>query len=167
MARDVDEAFDIGRSKLALHGESRNAELHLRRDGRERRLGSGAAGGAVADDADVVSARGLTACDIEDVAEDAADRSPGDVHDPESFRIGHGQNQRSETATVSPGRIGDRSGSVLRVGTPWIFRVMVTLSFAARGVKPPAMAMAFSTVMFGTYGYWPGNVTSPSTKNGR
>jgi Ca2+:H+ antiporter len=47
---------------------------------------------------------------------------------------------------VSPGRIGDRSGSTVRAGTPWIFRVMVTLSLEARGVKPPAMA--FSTVMF-------------------
>ena len=102
-----DEADEVGRPELALHGKPRDAELHLRRDGRERRLGARAAGRAVADDADVMPARGLAARDIEDVAEDAADRSAGDVHDPESdLRIGHGQNQRSETSMVSPGRSG-------------------------------------------------------------
>jgi hypothetical protein len=45
------------------------------------------------------------------MTEDAANRSAGDVHDPKSFGIGrfgigHGQNQRSEISTVSPGRIG-------------------------------------------------------------
>ena len=44
--------------------------------------------------------------DIEDMAEDAADRRAGDVHDPEGLQIGHGQNQRSETSMVSPGRSG-------------------------------------------------------------
>ena len=35
-------------------------------------------------------------------------------------------------------------------GRPGAFRVIVTLSLKARGVKPPAIAIAFSTVMFGT-----------------
>ena len=55
------------------------------RDRRERGLGAGAAGGAVADDADVMAARGLAAGEIEDVAENAADRRAGDVHDLERF----------------------------------------------------------------------------------
>ena len=65
-----------------------------------------AAGRAVADDADVMAARGLAARDIEDVPENAADRRAGDVHDLERFEIGHGQNQRSQTSMVSPGRSG-------------------------------------------------------------
>ena len=55
--------------------------------------------------ADLMSALDLAVGEIEDVAKDAADRRPGDVHNPQGFRIGHGQNQRSETSTVSPGRI--------------------------------------------------------------
>ena len=51
---------------------------------------------------------------------------------------------------VSPGRSGSRSGTVQAGGTPLILRVTVTLSLEARGVKPPAMAIAFSTVMLGT-----------------
>src|SRR3954470_405693 len=45
--------------------------------------------------------------------------------------------------------------------------VTVTLSRRARGEKPPAIATALSTVMFGTYGYCPGAATSPRMKNGR
>ena len=101
-----DEAHEVGGPELALHGKPRDAELHLRRDGRERGLGAGAAGRAVADDADVMTARGLAARDIEDMPENAADRSAGDMHDLERFEIGHGQNQRSETSMVSPGRSG-------------------------------------------------------------
>ncbi len=81
MPRYLHEAREVSRPELALHGKPRDAELHLRRDSRERGLGAGAAGRAVADDADVMTARGLAARDIEDVPENAADRSTGDVHD--------------------------------------------------------------------------------------
>ena len=85
-------ARHAGRSRACRVGPSsrcianaRNAELHLRRDGRQRRLGARAAGRAVADDADLMPARGLAARDIEDVTENAADRRAGDVHDLEGL----------------------------------------------------------------------------------
>ena len=81
MTRHLRGSPDVGRAELARHGKPRDAELHLRRDSRERGLGAGAAGRAVADDADLVAARGLAARDIEDVPEDAADRGARDVHD--------------------------------------------------------------------------------------
>ena len=150
MARHRAEGPDVARADLARHRESRNAKLHLRRDGRKRRVGAGAAGRAVADDADLVAARRLAAGDIEDVPENAADRGPRHMHDLQALRIGHRQNQRSPTSMVSPGRSGARSGSAVRAGRPCSLRVMVTVGRNARGVKPPAMAMAFSTVMLGT-----------------
>src|SRR5436190_161488 len=106
MPRYLHETHEVGRPELALHGKPRDAELHLRCDSRERGLGAGAAGCAVADDADVMTARGLAARDIEDVPENAADWRTGNVHDLERFKIGHGQNQRSATSMVSPGRSG-------------------------------------------------------------
>lgn len=51
-----------------------NAELEARGDFRQRLLGAFAAGEAVGDDADVMAAIGLAVGEIEDMAENAADR---------------------------------------------------------------------------------------------
>ena len=106
VARHANEAHQVGGAQFAPHGHPRNAKLHVRRDCRKRSLRARAAGRAVADDADVMPKCGLAACDVDDVTEHAADRGAGDVHDLQGFEIGHGQNQRSETSTVSPGRSG-------------------------------------------------------------
>ena len=58
-----------------------NAELEARRDLRQRRLGALAAGEAVGDDADVMAAVDLAVGEIEDVAENAADRGAHRVQD--------------------------------------------------------------------------------------
>ena len=60
------------------------------------------------------------------------------------------QNQRSPTNTVSPGARGVPSGTTARMEPPFSVCVTVTTSRLARGEKPPAMATALSTVMFGT-----------------
>ena len=51
---------------------------------RQRRVGAFAAGQAVADDADVVAALGLAVGEIEDMAENAADRRARHMHDLEA-----------------------------------------------------------------------------------
>ena len=78
-----------------------------------------------------------------------------------------GQNHRSLINTVSPGLIGVPKGTTARYDPSTVVWVNVTSSRLARGEKPPAMAMALSTLIFGTYGYWPGAATSPRMKNGR
>ena len=77
------------------------------------------------------------------------------------------QNQRSSTRTVSPGLSGVAVGTLMRTVPRASVWVTMTRSRLARGEKPPAMATALSTVMFGTNGYWPGAATSPRMKNGR
>ena len=67
--------------RFAVNGEAMNAELEARRDLRQRRLGAFAAGQAVGNDADVVAAVGLAVGEIEDVAEDSADRRAHRVQD--------------------------------------------------------------------------------------
>ena len=79
-----------------------------------------------------MAARGLAARDVEDVAENAADRGARHVHDLERLMAVHDQNQRSETVMVSPGRTGLRSGRSRRAGTPSILRVTVTSSLDSR-----------------------------------
>jgi len=60
------------------------------------------------------------------------------------------QNQRSPTSTVSPGPIGVPGGTTTRPVPDESEWVTVTRSRRARGEKPPAIATALSTVMFGT-----------------
>ena len=58
-----------------------NAELQARRDLPERRFGAFAAGQTVGDDADMMAAIGLSVGEVEDVADDAADRCAHRVQD--------------------------------------------------------------------------------------
>ena len=116
-------------------------------------IGAFAAGEAVGDDADMMAAIGLTVGEIQDVPENAADRRARRVQDTKrlTFNHRHDQNQRSPTSTVSPGPIGgarrhDEAAGAGRVG----MRDRDAVAQRARGEKPPAMATALSTVMFGT-----------------
>jgi hypothetical protein len=96
---------NIGGVGLAVNGKTPNAELEAGRDLGQRRLGAFAAGEAVRDDADMVAAIGLTIGNVEDVTEDSADRRANRVQDTKRliWFVGHRQNQRSLTRTVSPG----------------------------------------------------------------
>ena len=142
----------IDRNRLAPDREAMHAEFQSRRDGRQCGLGAFAAGHAVGDDADVVAAIGLSVGDVEDMTKDAADRRAHRVQDTKRliWSGGHDQNQRSPTSTVSPGLIGVPSGTTTRTEPPASVWVSVTRSRLARGEKPPAMATALSTLMFGT-----------------
>src|SRR5206468_2689520 len=123
-----------------------------RRDRRQRRLGALAAGHAVGDDADMVAAVRLAVGEVEDVAENAADRRAHRVQDTKGlvWNACHDQNQRSPTSTVSPGLIGLPGDTTARIDPAPSVWVRVTRSRRARGENPPAMATALSTLIFGT-----------------
>ena len=142
----------IARQRLTANGRAVNAELETRGDFRQRLLGAFAAGEAVGDDADVMAAVGLAVGEIEDMAENAADRRARGVQDPKRLTVNerHDQNQRSPTSTVSPGLRGVPDGTTKRAGPDASVWVSVTRSRRARGEKPPAMATALSIVMLGT-----------------
>ncbi len=129
-----------------------HAEFQARRDFLQRGVRALAAGEAVGDDADMMAAIGLAVGEVHDVAENAADRRPHRVQDTKrlTFNQGHDQNQRSPTSTVSPGLMAVPSGTTVRIAPAGSLWVIVTRSRSARGEKPPAMATALSTVMFGT-----------------
>ena len=55
------------------------------------------------------------------------------------------QNHRSCRFTVSPGRTGQLTGTVMRSCSPLTKRVTMTVWRKARGAKPPAIATAVST----------------------
>jgi hypothetical protein len=74
-----------------------------------------------------MSARRLSAREIDHMAEQAADRSPQHVQNPQGLAPGHGsQNQRSEMMTVSPGRTGYVGGTFWRTVRPSIGRLIST-----------------------------------------
>lgn len=93
------------------HRDAVEAEPELRPELRQRFVGPLAAGGRVAEDADLVTACDLPASDVENMAEQPSERRPEDVQDPQG-RLGSpdwcqiGQNQRSLMTIVSPGLIG-------------------------------------------------------------
>ena len=103
--------------RFAVNGEAMHAKLEARRDLGQCRFGAFAAGEAVGDDADVMAAVGLSVGEIEDVAEDAADRRAHRVQDTKRliWKSRHDQNQRSPTSTVSPGLIAVPSGTTTRI----------------------------------------------------
>ena len=104
-AQEAHPSIHVGRARLAVNRDAMNAELEPRRNFRQRLLGAFAAGEAVGDDADVMAAVGLAVGEIQDMAENAADRRARRVQDPKrlAFHHGHDQNQRSPISTVSPG----------------------------------------------------------------
>ena len=98
--------------RLAANGRAVNAELEARRDFRQRLLGAFAAGEAVGDDADMMAAIGLAVGEIEDMAEDAADRRARGVQDAKRLTVNerHDQNQRTPTGTSAATGHGRWSG---------------------------------------------------------
>ncbi len=80
---DVGHRLHVAPGEVAAHRDAGEAELQLRRQRRERRIGARPAGGRVGDDADLMAALGLSAGEIEHVAEQAADGGAHDVNDPE------------------------------------------------------------------------------------
>ncbi len=135
-----------------MNGRAVNAKLEPGRDLRQRRIGTLAAGEAVGDDADMVATLGLSVGEVEDVADDSADRCAHRVQDTKRLigNIGHVQNQRSPTRTVSPGLSGVPGGTTIRIEPDASVWVSVTRSRRARGEKPPAIATALSTLILGT-----------------
>src|SRR3954452_9794372 len=151
-AYEVGPDQHVGRQRFYSDCKAMNAELQARCDLGQRLFGAFAAGQAVGDDADVVAAVGLAVGEVEDVAENAANRRAHRVQDTKrlTFNDRHDQNQRSPTRTVSPGPIGVPGGTTKRPVPDASVCVSVTRSRLARGEKPPAIATALSTVMFGT-----------------
>ena len=91
--------------RLAANGEAINTELQFRCDLFQGNLGTLSAGKAIGKDADRMATLGLTCGKIENMPENAADRCTDSVQDAKRRvgRLGHCQNQRSATTTVSPG----------------------------------------------------------------
>ena len=146
------QTSDVKRHRFSSDCKAMHAKLQARCDLGQRLLGALAAGQAVGDDTDMVAAIGLAVGEVEDVAKDAANGRAHRVQDTKrlSFDDGHAQNQRSPTSTVSPGPIGVPGGTTKRPVPDASVCVTVTRSRLARGEKPPAIATALSTVMFGT-----------------
>ena len=98
--------------------------------------------------------------EVADVAEDAAHRRAEAMDDAKARLVmplpraaglrpivdPHPQKNRWRTVTVSPGRIGSLRLSCLVTSAPWMLRVTCTQLRLARGVKPPATAIADWTV---------------------
>lgn len=114
-------------------------------------LGMLAAGRFVSDHAYSVTACALLDREIADVAKQASDGRSQDVKDAKRRQEWlAAQNQRSWMVIVSPGRTLKYCGTVALDGTPLTVRTMVKVVRLARGVKPPAIATAVSTVMLFT-----------------
>ena len=116
----------IARQRLTANGRAVNAELETWGDFRQRLLGAFAAGEAVGDDADVMAAVGLAVGEIEDMAENAADRRARGVQDPKRLTVNerHDQNQRAPASTSAATRHG------IGAGTPRITGILK--KYAAR-----------------------------------
>ena len=67
--------------RLAVNGQAMHAEFEPGRDFPERGLGAFAAGQAVGDDSDMMTAVGLSIGEIQDVADISANRRPHRVQD--------------------------------------------------------------------------------------
>src|SRR5262249_32827849 len=84
MAQEIARGAQVGRRDLAAHGKARSAEGEARGDCRDQVVLEGAALERVADDPDVVAGGRLRGREIEDVAEDAADRRAHQMDDAET-----------------------------------------------------------------------------------
>ena len=98
----------VRRMGLAVNRDAADAELEAGGDLLQRRLGAFAAGQAVGDDADMVTALCLSIGEIEDMPEDAADRRAHRVQDTKRLvwrlrRHRHDQNQRSPRVRMTTG----------------------------------------------------------------
>jgi hypothetical protein len=89
MFEHVPHCDEIAQGNAAMHREAGGAERELGRDGGDDFVLEPAAGQGVADDADIVTGSGLGIDEIDDVAEDAADRGANDVDDLQPIRPVH------------------------------------------------------------------------------
>ena len=80
-AYEMQPGRDIRWTRLAVNSKTINAQLEPRCDLLERSLGAFATGQAIGDQAHMVPAIGLAVDEIQDVAEDSADRRPYGVQD--------------------------------------------------------------------------------------
>ena len=105
----------VGGAKLAGDRHAFQSEREVRGELGEHGLGTLAAGHAVDDEPDAMAAFGLTAGDIEDMTEQAAERRAQNVHDLETRRAGGGMRLVfSGAAQQGSGR--GRSGEHRRAG---------------------------------------------------
>ena len=126
-ADDPRPDHEVGETGLAADGDAMNPELQPRLDLRQRRRGAFAAGDAVGDDADVMTALDLAVGKVQDVAKNPADGGAHDMQDAKRLALGHGQHRRSRTNTVSPqpdsvsakarGKIAARTLRISRIPT--------------------------------------------------
>jgi len=113
-----------------------------------------------------MSARRLSAREIDHVAEQAADRRPQHVQDAEGASHGR-QNQRSEMMTVSARPHRECRRHFLAHGRAVDRPADLDLELErARRIAAGDRDRGSRTVMLATYGYCPGSVTSPRMKNG-
>ncbi len=89
-AHQIDPDHEVGSPGFAADRNASNAEFEARGDFRQRRLGALAAGEAVRDDADMVAALDLAVGEIQDMAENAADRGAHCVQDAKRLVGRHG-----------------------------------------------------------------------------
>jgi hypothetical protein len=83
----------VGGKRFATNGETVHAELEPRRDLGQRRFGAFATGKAVGDNADVVTAVGLSVGKVKNVPEDSADRRAHRVQDTKRLTLDHWHGQ--------------------------------------------------------------------------
>ena len=89
MFQNVTHRDEIAQRNAATHRDAAGAERESGRDGGDDLVFELAAGQGVADDADIVTGSGLCVDQIDDVAEDAADRGANDVNDLQPIRHLH------------------------------------------------------------------------------
>ena len=97
VTRYADKAGKISWAWFARDCDPHNPKLEARRDRGKRCISALSSGEAVAHNSDMVAASGLSAGDIENVTNNAADGRARHMHDFERPMRQHDQNQRSVT----------------------------------------------------------------------
>jgi hypothetical protein len=110
---------EVGRQRVAANRQAVNTQLEARGDFRKRLLGAFAAGEAVGDDADVMTAVGLAIGQIQNMTKNPTHRGTRRVQDTKrlAFDDSHDQRQR-------PVRAGAATGQWLGASAPRITRIL-------------------------------------------
>ena len=101
----MQRCHDIDRMGFPVDCKAINAEFEFRADLPEGCVRTFTASQAVSENTDLMAALGLSCSEIEDVTKYSAHRRANGMQNAERRigRLGHRQNQRSATTTVSPG----------------------------------------------------------------
>ena len=83
---DGKERREIARVRKSVDRQAAEAERKMRRERGQRALRARAAGERIRDDAHLMPARGLLACEVEHMAKEAADRRSQHVDNPQGAR---------------------------------------------------------------------------------